>query len=49
MVSMQNQFVGVVPTAENVLSGESSKRTMVFGAVLHHESALLSVKNEALD
>jgi hypothetical protein len=46
---MQNQFVEVVPTAENVLSGEYIKRTLVYGAVLFQENASVFANNEASD
>jgi hypothetical protein len=46
---MQNQFVDVAPTAENVLSGEYIKRTLVSGVDSLQENASVSAKNEASD
>jgi hypothetical protein len=46
---MQNQFVVVAPTAQNVLSGAYIKRTLVYGADSLQENASVFANNEALD
>jgi hypothetical protein len=46
---MQNQFVDVAPTAENVLSGEYKKKTLVYGADSLQENASVFANNEASD
>ena len=44
---MQNQFVCVAPTAENVLSGEYAKRTLAYGVDSLQENAYVFANNEA--
>jgi hypothetical protein len=46
---MQNQFVVVAPTAENVRSGAYIKRTLVYGVDSLQENASVFANNEALD
>ena len=46
---MQNQFVVVALTVENVLSGEYIKRTLVYGVDSLQENASVFANNEALD
>jgi hypothetical protein len=46
---MQNQFVVVVPTAQNVLSGAYIKRTLAYGVDSLQENASVFANNEALD
>jgi hypothetical protein len=46
---MQNQFVVVAPTAQNVLSGAYIKRTLVYGVDSLQENASVFANNEASD